>query len=180
MKIQKKHIIIIIISFIGALTAAFIALFIMILSPWLIMLGCSILSENPPVPQVKYAEFPFELEYEVDGKITKVEDVVICKYDGIGFGDSGKFLKWKKWVASTGEEDFLILSEENKKIFCTVGEADYYMGEIQTEEVLTPIIYIDEREGSITNSSAEPEKLEKYNIKIINYKFTQPIKNKFE
>ena len=144
------------------------------------MLGCSILEPNPPVPEITNGEFPFRLEYRVGSEKFIVEDAVMCEYAGIGFGDNGKFLKWKKWVASTGEEDLLLLTEENKKIFCTVGEADYYMGETQETELLKPKMYIDKQEGSITISSANPAELAKYDIEIIAYMFSQPIENKFK
>lgn len=152
--------------------------FIIVSLPWLMMFVCSFFEPNPPTPEVEYGEFPFYLEYEINGKIIQVEDKVICEYAGIGFGDNGKFLKWKKWVASTGNEDLLLLSDDNKKIFYTVGNADYYMGEKQ-EESLKPQIYMNEYKNSITISSADPVELEKYNIKILDYKFSQPIKNQF-
>ena len=150
------------------------------LLPQVVMLLVGSGGKNPPQPQITYGEFPFMLEYEINGETITVEDVIICEYDGVGNGTNGKFLKWKKRIASTGEEDLLLLSEENKKIFCTVGNANYYMGEIQKEEYPKPKLYIDECEKSITTSSYDPVELEKYNIRIINYKFSQPIENKFE
>lgn len=156
-------------------------IFVTIVSlPWLLMLVCSVFEPNPPVPQITSGEFPFRLEYRIGDETFIVEDVVMCEYDGIGFGDNGKFLKWKKWVASTGEEDLLLLTEENKKIFCTVGEADYYMGETQETELLKPKMYIDKQEDSITISSADPAELAKYDIEIIDYEFSQPIENQFK
>ena len=162
--------------------AIFIFFLIILSLPWLIMLGISIFAPNPPVPEITYAEFPFELEYEINGHITKVKDVVICKYDKKK-NDILRVIKypfkWKKWLLASGEEDLLLLSEGNKKIFCTVGNANYYMGEIQEDETPKPKLYIDECEGTITTSSSNPVELEKYNVRIIHYEFSQPIENIF-
>ena len=156
-------------------------IFVTIVSlPWLLMLVCSVFEPNPPVPEITSGEFPFCLEYRIGDETFIVEDVVMCEYDGIGFGDNGKFLKWKKWVASTGEEDLLLLTEENKKIFCTVGKADYYMGKTQEKELPKPKIYMEKQENSITISSADPAELAKYDIEIIDYEFSQPIENQFK
>lgn len=150
------------------------------LFPQVVMLLINSGGKNPPQPQITYGEFPFKLEYEINGEIIKIEDVLICEYDGVGIGNNGKFLKWKKRIASTGEEDLLLLSEENKKIFCTVGNANYYMGEIQEDETPNPKLYIDECKETITTSSSDPVELEKYNIRIIHYEFSQPIENIFK
>ena len=135
---------------------------------------------KPPQPQITYGEFPFELEYEIDGKIIKVEDVVVCKYDGVGYGDNGKFLKWKKWILSTNEEDWLLLSDGNIKIYCTVGNAEYYMGEQQEKKQVVPKVFVREYENSLITSSADSLELDKYNIKILRYVFSDPIENVFE
>ena len=85
------------------------------LFPQVVMFIINKSGENPPQPQITYGEFPFWVEYEINGKIIKVEDIIICEYDGVGNGTDGKFLKWKKRISSTGEEDLLLISEENKK-----------------------------------------------------------------
>ena len=134
----------------------------------------------PPQPHITYGEFPFSLEYEVNGKIVKVEDVVVCKYDGVGIGDNGKFLKWRKWILSTGEEDLLLLSDGNINVYCTVGNADYYMGENQEKKQVHPKVFIRKYENSLITSSADPLELAKYNIKILQYAFSEPVENIFE
>ena len=173
---MKKYIVVslIIISIVLAI------LMCVYLFPQVAMFIISAGGKKPPQPQITYGEFPFELEYEIDGQIIKVEDVVVCKYDGVGFGDNGKFLKWKKWILSTNEEDLLLLSDGNIKVYCTVGNADYYMGENQEKKQVYPKVFIRKYENSLITSSADPLELAKYNIKILRYAFSDPIENIFE
>ena len=177
MATNAKYILIIVIIIVLLVLLVSMSIF---LFPRIIMFIASISEANPAQPHITYGEFPFSLEYEINGEKVKVEDVVICQYDGVGIGDNGKFLKWKKWISSTNEEDLLLLSEGDIKIYCTVGNADYYMGENQEKKQLQPQIFIRKYENSLTTSSADPLELAKYNIKILQYTFSEPIENVFE
>ncbi|MCQ4936305.1 hypothetical protein [Anaerotignum propionicum] len=51
---------------------------------------------DPPVPKITHGEFPFRLEFEIDGKTVVVEDTLICEYDGVGMDEGrGNFVNGK-------------------------------------------------------------------------------------
>ena len=51
------------------------------------------------MPEIRYGEFPFRLEYEINGERFVIEDTVICEFDGIGWNEAqGKFRKWKDYL----------------------------------------------------------------------------------
>lgn len=152
------------------------AIFFILLFPQFAMFIISTSGETPPKPEIKYAEFPISLQYEINGEIFNVEDIIICRYDGIEFGHDGKYIKWDKKLASTGEKDLLLFSENNKKVFFSVGDAGYYMGEDHKKLPLNPVIYVKEYTdyGTISSSASQ------YKINIINCKFPEPIKNMFK
>ena len=144
------------------------------------------ISPNPPLPEYKYGEFPFRLEYEIDGKNIVVEDTVICKFDGIEYnGGQGKIRKWESYLASTGEESLLLWQiDETGKIYCFVGDAEYYMGDEKYPEKrpLAPRVYIVSSDFTYTDDNTLSQKrlLEKYNIEFIGWEFTDPITNTFK
>lgn len=150
--------------------------------PWLI----SIQSEpNPPHPEITYGEFPFRLEYEINGERKVIQDTIICEYDGIGSNiGQGKYRKWKQRLASGNENITLLKVDETKEIYYPDGGADYYMddmGEYESFEPIFPNAAIFETDGRSTHSgiiSAE-ELLKQYNIKLISWEVSPPIKNSF-
>ena len=52
---------------------------------------------DPPRPEITYSEFPFRIEYEINGELVVIEDAVICEFDGFQPNWSGgdKTRKWK-------------------------------------------------------------------------------------
>ena len=85
---------------------------IIILSPVIVIFSLNIfawssifignlLSSNPPKPEITYAEFPFEIVYELEGETVTVNDVYVCEYDGIGMNEGvGKYREWKGYIKS--------------------------------------------------------------------------------
>lgn len=156
------------------------------------LLSLSFVSCFPPTPTIKYAEFPFELTYEFDGEIITVEDTYVCKFNGYGANEgTGIYREWKGYVKSTGEEDILLIEDDNILIFCSIGSAKYYMGDpeyfadgiARPEYRITPSIYYVEYPnelGGKTIGRLENEHLEKYKIKLISWKLSDPIENSFE
>ncbi len=104
--------------------------------PWLLLyIGLSS-GENPPKPEYSYGEFPFYLEYEINGQIMSVEDTVIVKYDGIGLSEgTGKDIKWKQTLASGNEEVVLFQDGDSVKIIHPVRERDYHLEEKIVQKV---------------------------------------------
>ena len=55
-------------------------------------------STSPPVPQVRYAEFPFKLEYELNGKHLTIEDTLMVRFRGVTMRteNEGPYPKWEE------------------------------------------------------------------------------------
>ena len=169
-----------------------------VLLPYIIVIlfytihGLVILISPPPAVSVKYAEFPFEITYEINGEVKTVNDIFVCKYDGVGMNEGvGKYIKWKGYVKSTGEEDILLIEDGNISMFCSIGSPEYYMGDpsyfidgiARPDYRITPSIYYIEYPnefGGETIGIAENEHLEKYKIKLISWKLSDPIVNSFK
>lgn len=155
----------------------FVAIF-----PWLMIYLGGLLQDKPLAPKITYGEFPFKLEYEIDGDVIFLEDRVICEYVGVGWNEGiGKYRKWESHLANTGEESILLLTDNTRKIYCFVGNSEYYMGDETYPEPrpLTPRVYLVKSDSEDTVSFSQDELLEQYNIKLISWEFTQPIINSF-
>lgn len=179
--ITKNKIIttIVAVALIPVLIMAFFAL------PWIILGVGILLSPNPQEPEITYGEFPFELVYEIDGKQITVHDTYICEFDGFGANEGvGKYRSWKGYVKSSGEESIVIAEDKERIIYCYVGEAEYYMNDEEGYYgvyPITPRIYGGPKAGSLYYNSMSPDEiLERYNIKIISWKFSEPITNTFK
>lgn len=138
------------------------------------------LLDTPEKPEVKYGEFPFWIEYEINGEKFKIEDSVICKYKGVSVTANGKERNWETTLEKGERDSALLLTDGNRRIYCYVGEASYYMGDFETygKTVFYPKVFYEEYNGGIT-SSANKDILDKYNIRILGYEFSKPIKNSF-
>lgn len=150
--------------------------------PWnLIYIGIA-LSPNPPKPEIKYGEFPFRLEYEIDGQNVVIEDTLICKYDGIGMNEgTGKYRKWKDYLAS-GNEQVLLKIDRNTTLYYSVGSAQHYMENIDPYvSSTTLVIYLKEKswDGSLSSMMDGKEIYERYGIKLIDVNLSVPIVNSF-
>lgn len=179
-KIKKT----LIITAVVVVTSIFLVIAYFIL-PWLLMrLGLTLLP-NPERPEITYSEFPFRLEYEINGERVVVEDTLICEYDGIGRNTGqGKYRKWKSYFAS-GREQILLLKVDNRKeIYYDPGPAEYYMDDMRGQwylHIFPNACRLEKDEyGTSTGIINADELTEKYNIKLISWDYTSPIKNKFK
>ena len=137
---------------------------------------------NPPIPQIKYGEFPFRLEYEINGRGVVVEDTLIIKYDGIKTSVStGKSIKWKAYLASNKKESNILLLKIDEKtgVYYCVGDPKFYMGD---GGIAHFPVYIQYKSGNHVSIGGPPddELLERYGIKIISWEFSDPIVNTFK
>lgn len=148
---------------------------------WVMVLGGMWFSApNPSEPREVYGEFPFELTYRIGDDLVAVRDVYVCEYDGIGFNEGiGKYRKWKGYIQGTGETAVLVTEDAERKIYCFVGSAEFYMGDEMYPEQrpLAPRLY--DVHNSMTFYSQE-ELLSRYDIELISWTFSDPITNSFE
>ena len=147
---------------------------------------------TPPQPTIRYGEFPFRLEYEINGRIVVVEDTIICKYKGIGvnWGSSndGKFLKWEGYLASNKPISNYISSpslfiDDVNQIYFFLGSSVYYLGAEYNDGPHTFAFLFESSssgKGGSTKFVSADELLDKYNIRIISFEPSPPIKNIFK
>ncbi len=90
--------------------------------PWLLLFIGIQLGPNPPRPEITYGEFPFRLEYEINGERKVIQDTLICKFDGFGSDEGrGKYRKWKTRLASGNERLTLLKVDETMEIYYSGG-----------------------------------------------------------
>ncbi len=107
-----------------------------------------------PAPQITEGEFPFVVEYEINGERHLIEDMVVCRFDGYNSATNNFAIfghpssrKWSTSLKSGNEDDFGIWIVELDKntesiykkgrinyesfIFVDYGTAEYYMGDTE-------------------------------------------------
>ena len=141
--------------------------------------------QNVPEPQIKEGEFPFEMVYEIAGETITVNDIYVCEFDGFDWNTGvGKHRKWKGYIKSSGTEVLILLEDGDLKFAVSVGSPEYYMSDptCPYSENTPSIFYIEPNEfGGITSSVMDIEPLlEQYKLKLISWKFSEPIENSFE
>lgn len=147
---------------------------------------------GPGVPEIKYGEFPFRLEYELNGQRHIVEDIVICEFDGYGMNTAeGKYRKWKTRLASGQERITLLKLSETEEIYFPTGGAKEYMDEdkkeyeIEQENNITgkqdyKAIWYKDGNNGFTYILEADELLREFKIKIISWEPSAPITNTFK
>lgn len=156
------------------------------------------IEEKPP--KIETGEFPFVVEYELNGERFVVEDTVVCEFDGydLSVPSLNKPRKWNEYLKSGDEDKCVIISEENRpsaikngrhnewaKLRVYYGCAEYYMGDPSVKSLVTKypqFIYYETYKNHYNwGTKLSEEDLEKYfGIKVIRFEFSEPIKNEFK
>ena len=139
---------------------------------------------SPDVPEIREAEFPFEIVYEYKGKLVEVEDIYVCKYDGVNTNAAGKFRCWDEYFKSGNEDVLEVFKDDTTEVGISIGSAQYYMGDPNystKNEEKTPSAYRITRDDSLiyTEPLSEEELYSEYGIKIISWELSKPIENTF-
>jgi hypothetical protein len=157
--------------------------------PWIIIFLGIQFEANPPEPKNKYGEFPFHLVYEINGIQHTIDDTIICEYAGIGIDEAnGKHIKWEERLATvnkltslfTGENqygiellDAVIEGQGSTYIILDIGNPQYYLGYKKDRDYSPGRVSISS--PLKTGIISEDELWNKYTIKIIEMKFSQPL-----
>ena len=140
---------------------------------------------RPPKPKIRYGEFPFTLVYELNGKEIVIEDVLICKYDGVGYVGDFVFAhnKWKQSFKSGNRWVVLLEIDETTVIhYPTRDSASYYMGEGGGREISFSVdaaIADPNTHDVYTDRVCAEELLSEYGIRILSWEIALPITNTF-
>ena len=172
---------------------AIIVTALLFIMPWLILIISGYFSANPSSPKITYGEFPICLEYEINGQYNKVEDVLICEFDGFGFNEGyGKFRKWKAQLKS-GKNRITLLKKDDIEIYyfpvkdddsrlpgVFMGDTEYYSGGIGCGFPDAWYTYnFDDKTVNDYIISADDLR-DKYNLRLIDWECRDPIENKFK
>lgn len=185
---SKKVLLCIVLSILGL-----VVLFSLWIMPWIFMAGSSyLLTPNQPAPAIEYAEFPFCLVYELEGKEYEVKDSVICEYNGQDFneGTGEKYRKWKSSLKSGNTRITLLNADDGIEIFflnLSWFPTGLYMGDpsSRSDDVVGTFpnaLYTSDFENQMAGKyiiNAE-EMWEKYKLRLIKWEIAPPIENKFE
>lgn len=136
---------------------------------------------NPPKPKYTYGEFPFYLEYEINGQIKIVEDTIIVKYNGIGLSEgTGKYIKWKQSLAS-GNKEIVFLNDGDLKIKFPVMDSEHYINSnligLNNNTIFPDAIREVKFGNTITTGIiSRVELYEKYKIRLLKLEHSKPIR----
>ena len=148
---------------------------------------------KPSEPVIEYGEFPFEIIYEYNGKEGVIKDTIVCEYEGYSFAlDGGNTRDWNCYIKNSNENGYYYIDKENQPdlyIYVPMN-AEYYMGAPNSDiETAKPYIYYNAYEESEDVYEEDPSEeivltenedpRDKVDIRIIEWKPSEPIQNNF-
>ncbi len=155
-------------------------------------------SPSPKKPEITHGEFPFRLEYEIDGEVKVIEYTIMFDYWGAKRIGDEEVRNWVRTFAGGGEDLVLLNIEEpaniwmngeiiKQTVFYEVRAGDYYMegpheNGIETEDPFRYAYICSKHEDGIklyiVYSSDELYK--DFKIRIISWAVAEPIANTFK
>ena len=154
-----------------------IILFAIVLLPWLLF---QVFTHHPPAPEITYAEFPFSLTYRIGSETITVNDTYVCEFAGFNWDTgNGYYINWNGYVKETGLSGVLIVEDDDRQIFCKVGDARYYMEgpnspRVHSESLSPPHIYPKYKKNDYNYVTTDQIK-QIYDIEIISWEFSEPL-----
>jgi len=137
---NKKILIVSIISFIVVLFT--IIILFAVTFPFFTLV---VFNFTPPIPEIIHGEFPFMVEYELNGERFVIEDTFIAEFNGFNsrISTEGRRRLWKGELASRGRDVFItnggiellnnyifIPIDEYRRLSIFIGFAHFYMGDV--------------------------------------------------
>lgn len=158
--------------------------------------------QNPP--EIQYAEFPFKLTYKLNGEIYTVEGAYVCEFAGLGLTSEycGFYDRWIGHVKDTdngvsADGSLFITEKDGFELRCYLGNPYYYMGlkyhtwelepELFCEYVLTESAYVSGSpevgrtdDGGYVHHSYDEKYVGKFDIELLDWELSEPLKNNDE
>lgn len=176
-------------------------LLILLFCSLLIFAGCEVVNDKSPL--ITTGEFPFLVEYEIDGETFIIEDTIVCEFSGFDNTNAFSLIRPRTWDADFQKIDLskrIILEfDKNTESYFTKGRINaesriiinclnggYFMGDPDDKEDEPKIIYVERYYSSEKVSHVKHTKLtnkqlyEIFGIKINRFEFSKPLENKFE
>ncbi|MCL1991103.1 MAG: hypothetical protein FWG67_09470, partial [Defluviitaleaceae bacterium] len=137
----------------------------------------------------------FRIEYELDGQIHIIEDIVIVEFDGFRFS-AGSMSRERQWVSRLASGREALPFGDDLGIYFSRGNAQYYMGEnVQSMSLKPHIALRNLEEGfkrevdfilgesgyirTVLDLEEAQEVLTQYGITLISWEISEPITNNF-
>ncbi len=131
----------------------------------------------PEIPEIQYAEFPFEIVYSIDGEVYEINDAYVCEYKGIDWRFEKKVLDWATYFKYSDTEYIeLCDTPYDYRICLYAGSPEYYM---LGDDDQVPGEYLHYSYSLAHHLTAE-EAEEEYGLEIISATFSEPIENELE
>jgi len=150
-------------------------------------------------PVIRYGEFPFHIEYKLNGEIFSIKDTVIAEFRGHTRSTKGLPIRSWRGTMQSGESprrDIFhdtdvpsVLTEGQHNmgiwIWISTGWPDHFMGDSNRTFRDHPRIVLSEqfswmRGSVITSTEITAEQLQEYfDITIVTWEFSEPIQNRF-
>lgn len=155
---------------------AFIFISVLVISMLFSLNSCFFVKD----PDIVYQEFPMEITYEINDEIVTLKEIYVVEY--IGFNPEIGY-SYKGYIQSTGEDGFILYEDDDLKLICKLGDADYYIGITQYKNDVEPRAYRKEESffyGERYFFLDETELYEQYGIKIISWTTSKPLENYYK
>jgi hypothetical protein len=129
----------------------------------------------PPVPEIQYGEFPFEIVYSIDGEVFNKTDTM--KYENAVYSDYDSLVKHQGWRAKHEEDAELLCEIDGYSIYLDCGNGYYYMQNEKNYDDYIPGEAMYWISGGSTHGITFEEAKEEFGVEIISTKFSEPIEN---
>jgi len=143
---------------------------------------------SPPLPIVRYGEFPFRIDYEINGEQKYIEDTLVIQFSGVtrSLGIDSR-LRWNREIRGNSSEEsvFLWETEDGVRLYHELERSDVLMGERSIDDSLANRILAIKSVSSIRNGNQigniDEETLLKYHgVRIKEFEISSPIDNNFK
>ena len=138
------------------------------------------------VPEITEGRFDFSVKGEINGEEKECSGVYVCKYDGAYKTLAGKGIDWEGYIENSDENGIIpIQTNEDGVIYIDLYFVpEYFMGDPDAilYDVPAPALYMvyHSDDPEVSSYESEPEILAtKYGVKLIGYKYAEPIENTF-
>ena len=139
------------------------------------------------VPEVKEGRFDFSVTYEINGEEKTYSGVYVCKYDGAYKTLVGEGIDWYGYIENCEENRVIpIQTNEDGVIYIDLYFVpEYFMGDPDAIlfDVPAPALYIVYHDDDPDSESYENDAeilATTYGVKLISYKYADPIENTFK
>ncbi len=143
----------------------------------------SITAPEPDIPEIRHAEFPYEIVYKTNGEMCTTSGIYVCKYDGIETA-SARTLTWESYVKNTDvkkprdDQDIPLFVTDGIEVYLEIGEPGYYMDDPNIQPPDKPKL-VCRTNSKIYFEWYNDDFRQVCDVELISYTLPEPIENTF-